>query len=427
MKIFTKRLFEITLTLLLLVTLNQNAAALTGVNPTGVNVRTHGVTTVFLTFQGTAGQTSTDAFWCGEITVPANTVTSTNPCVAGTLFGFLPKRLNLARNSGTGEESNVTDIMTIPSSVSRRAFQDAKAGNKSSFFYVRRFSGPTGDQFVAVTCRMAGGGARVPLALTNVDLVFRTDEGDKPVTLISQNNPAPKVGAAINYNGSGRLKGRWEIVQPGDPEPTATDLLSEASLPIEQRGLQNQYTLLERFNVFLPPTGRAFITGPKVNKIPTTVRGPYKILFRVEASFDKEGNSNTLSGVTQSGGVAGFSMPVLRYYVASENDVEKANLKVATQQRVNLMSPLDNKVMNKNQRVAFKWQQLIGAKYYQLQVKDNTNEIVLSAVLKSNQTSYLSPPWLSKHSDKPLRWRVISKINQDSNSGTSEWRKLTLN
>ena len=33
---------------------------------------------------------------------------------------------------------------------------------------VRRFSGPSGDRFVVVTCRLGGGGARVPLALTDV-------------------------------------------------------------------------------------------------------------------------------------------------------------------------------------------------------------------------------------------------------------------
>ncbi len=426
MNSITQQLLKVSSVLLLLLASQQNAMALSGVNPTGVNVRTHGVTTVFLTFQGTAGQTSPEAFWCGEITVPANTVTSSNPCVPGTLFGFLPKRLNLARGSGTGGASNVTDIMTIPSSVSRRAFQDAKSGNKSSFFYVRRFSGPNGDQFVAVTCRMAGGGARVPLGLSNVDLVFRTDEGDKPVTLLAQNARSPKVGAVINYNGSGRLKGRWEVVQPGDPEPTATDLLSEASLPIELRGLQNQYTFLERFNVFLPPTGRAFIPGPKASKIPTRVKGPYKLLFRVEASYDKEGNSNTVTGVTQSGGVAGFSMPVLRYYVASENEVDSAYALAGKQQRITLMGPANNVVINQNQRVNFKWQQALNTKFYQLEVKDSNNKIVLSAALKSNQTSYTTPPWFSKHADKPLRWRVVSKLNQNSVTGSSEWRNLTL-
>jgi len=426
MKSIKKQLLKVSSILLLLITTQQNVMALTGVNPTGVNVRTHGVTTVFLTFQGTAGQTSSEAFWCGEITVPANTVTSTNPCVPGTLFGFLPRRLNLSRDSGTAGASNVTDIMTIPSSVSRRAFQDARAGNNSSFFYVRRFSGPNGDQFVAVTCRMAGGGARVPLALTNVDLVFRTKDGDKPVTLLAQNTESPKIGATIKYNGSGRLKGRWEVVQPGDPEPTATDLLSEASLPIELRGLQNQYTYLERFNVFLPPTGRAFIPGPKPSKIPTRVRGPYKLLFRVEASFDREGDSNNVTGITQSGGVAGFSMPVLRYYVASENEVDEAYSLVGSQQRVNLVGPENNVVINQNQRINFKWQQVIGANYYQLQVKDNENETVLSAALKSNQTSYTAPPWFTKHADKTLRWRVVSKVNQNDSNGSSEWRNLTM-
>jgi hypothetical protein len=416
----------ITLLSLYLIISIQSAFALSGVNPTGVNVRSHGVTTVFLTFQGTAGQTSPQGFWCGEITVPANTVTNTNPCVPGTLFGFLPKRLNLSRNSGTLGASNETDIMTIPSSVSRRAYQDAKAGNNSSFFYVRKFTGPTGDQFVAVTCRMAGGGARVPLALTNVDLVFRTEEGDKPVTLMAQNSVSPNVGAVISYNGSGRLKGRWEIVQPGDPEPTANDLLTEASLPIELRGLQQQYTLLERFNVFLPPTGRAYIQGPKNIKIPTRVRGPYKILLRVEATYDKEGNSNTTTGVTQSGGVAGFSMPVLRYYVASADDVSEAYATAESQGRITLLSPVNNVMYRKGQQVNFMWQPVAGASSYRLEVKDNNTE-VLSAALKPNQNSYTTPPWFSQQTGKSLRWRVISKSSGGKVSAASGWRNLTLN
>jgi len=401
------------------------AFALTGVNPNGVNVRSHGVTTVFITFQGTAGQTSSEGFWCGEITVPANTVTNTNPCVPGTLFGFLPKKLNLSRSSGTLGSSNLTDIMTIPSSVSRRAYQDAKAGNKSSFFYVRKFSGAGGDQFVAVTCRMAGGGARVPLALTNVDLVFRSEEGDRPVTLITQNSISPNIGASISYNGSGRLKGRWEVVEPGDQEPNANDLLTEASLPIELRGLQRRYTLLERFNVFLPPTGRAFVSGPKNIKIPTRVKGPYKILFRVEATYDKEGNSNTTTGVTQSGGVAGFTMPVLRYYVASDEDVRDAYATNGKQSRISLLSPLNNVVLQKTRAVKFSWKKVANTKLYQLEVKDN-NSVVLSAALKANQNSYTAPPWLSRNSKGPLRWHVVSTSTDGNSKAVSEWRNLSF-
>lgn len=404
----------------------ETSSALTGVNPNGVNVRSHGVTTVFITFQGTAGQASSEGFWCGDITVPANTVTATNPCVPGTLYGFLPKKLNLSRNSGTLGASNLTDIMTIPSSVSRRAYQDAKAGKKSSFFYVRKFTGVGGDQYVAVTCRMAGGGARVPLALTNVDLVFRSDEGDRPVTLISQESISPNIGAKISYNGSGRLKGRWEVVQPGDPEPTANDLLTEASLPLELRGLQRRYTLLERFNVFLPPTGRAFVPGPKNIKIPTRVKGPYKILFRVEATYDKEGNSNTTTGVTQSGGVAGFTMPTLRYYVESDENVRDALATNGQQKRLGLLAPLNNVVLAKNRPIRFSWRGVSNTKLYTLEVKNN-NSVVLSAALKANQNSYTAPPWLSQDSSGSLRWHVVAKSSNGGNIAVSEWRNLTFN
>ncbi len=425
MYLISRKVFTIIATLVSLAFSIESSFALTGVNPTGVNVRSHGVTTVFLTFQGTAGQTSSEGFWCGEITVPANTVTNTNPCVPGTLFGFLPKKLNLARNSGTRGASNLTDIMTIPSSVSRRAYQDAKAGKKSSFFYVRKFSGVGGDQYVAVTCRMAGGGARVPLALTNVDLVFRDEEGDKPVTLIVQNTLSPSVGATISYNGSGRLKGRWEVVEPGDEEPTANDLLTEASLPIEQRGLQRRYRLLERFNVFLPPTGRAFIPGPKVTKIPTRVKGPYKLLFRVEATYDKEGNSNTTTGVTQSGGVAGFTMPVLRYYVAADADVRDALANSKGRGRVALLSPLNNVVLRKGQPVRFSWKPTANTKLYFLEIKSN-NKPVLSAILKDNKTHYIAPPWLTKESGESIRWRVISKSGDGKVVASSPWRNLSF-
>ncbi len=292
--------------------------ALDAVHPTGVNVNATGPSTVFLTFQGTAGQQAVDAFWCGDIQVGSNTVTSFNPCVAGTLFGHLPPQNNLARPSGTGGQSNTTDIMTIPASVARRAYQDAQKGNNSQFFYVREFRDPvTGQsQFIAVTCRMAGGGARVPLAITRVDLAFGSLDSDQPVTVLERNEVAPPVIARVQFNGSGRLLGRWEVVQPGDPEPTAIDLLSEASLPAEQRNSQRRYTEVGRIDQFLPPSGTIFLPGPQVKRIPTAIAGQYKLLLRLEATSDKEGDSNTGAGVANSGGLAGFSMPPLRYVVA---------------------------------------------------------------------------------------------------------------
>ena len=106
--------------------------ALDSVNPTGVNINRTDTTTVFLSFRGTAGQVSDQAFWCGEITVPANTVTTTNPCVAGTLFGRLPERLDQARPGA----DTLTDIMTIPPSVARRAVQAARDGVEEDLWHI---------------------------------------------------------------------------------------------------------------------------------------------------------------------------------------------------------------------------------------------------------------------------------------------------
>lgn len=106
------------------------------------------------------------------------------------------------------------------------------------------------DEYVFVTCRLAGGGAGVPLALTDVKLQFASD---KLVLSTKVGEAPPTLSASITYTGSGRLTGRWEVVLPGDELPTPQDLLTEASLPIELRGQQKRYAQLGRFNVFLPP------------------------------------------------------------------------------------------------------------------------------------------------------------------------------
>ena len=61
----------------------------------------------------------------------------------------------------------------IPESVVRRAVQEGIEGKNSDFFYVRHFTGgSTGDKWVVVTCRLGAGGARTPLSLIDVKIVF---------------------------------------------------------------------------------------------------------------------------------------------------------------------------------------------------------------------------------------------------------------
>lgn len=412
------------------------AGAVTAVNPFGVNVRASGPTTVFLTFQSLdPGETAVEAFWCGEL-APAVIATNptlqlpfavqtADPCVPGTVYGRLPMRLDRSRLSTRGAATNFTDIMTIPASVARRAYQDAQAGLNSAFFYVRRFAGGIGgDKFVIVTCRMAGGGARVPLALMDVRLAF-ADGGAATVLALERGTPPPRFEARIQYNGTGTLKGRWEVVMPGDPEPTDEDLLTEATLSVEARARQRRYTLLDRFELFLPPTGEAaVIAGPDPRRVPHVADGAYKILLRIEASDDKEADSNTGGGrIAHAGGAAGFPLPVLRYYVGSGAALEQL---AAASTALRLFAPDADASVKGDAPLAFSWVSGERAALLRLEVTAESTT-ALAALLAPEATSYVAPPFvLEAQRGKALRWRIVALDANGRTMAASSWRGLAV-
>lgn len=409
------------------------AAAVTGVNPFGVNVRSSGPTTVFLSFQDLdASETAVEAFWCGELQpalMAANPalqlpvpVQVSNPCLPGTVYGRLPLALDRSRPSTSAALANLTDIMTIPASVARRAYQDARAGLNSAFFYVRRFSGPAGDRYVVVTCRMAGGGARVPLALMDVRLAFQVDGARPTVLLLERGQTPPPLAARILYNGGGVLRGRWEVVRPGDPEPTDDDLLTEATLPPELRAQQRRWALVQRFEHVLPPTGDTTLPGPDPARLPVDADGAYKLLLRIEASDDKEATSNTGGGrLALAGGVAGFPMPVLRYVVGGAASVDAAAGDAPA-----LLAPAD--AAGLASELAFAWVDPPGAALLRLelqQLADGEPAEVLSAFVRPGVGRYDAPPWfVQARQGRRLRWRVVALDLDGRAVGRSAWRAL---
>ncbi|MBX3637799.1 MAG: hypothetical protein KF683_20700 [Rubrivivax sp.] len=431
-------LLSLLLSWLVAVALAPAAWAVSAVNPFGVNVRSSGPTTVFLTFQNLdPGEVALEAFWCGELQpalMAANPqlqlpvpVQTSNPCLPGTVYGRLPLALDRSRTSTSGAFTNLTDVMTIPSSVARRAYQDAQAGLNSAFFYVRRFAGPAGDRFVVVTCRMAGGGARVPLALMDVRLAFET-AGTRPTVLaLAPGQRPPRLSARIAYNGSGTLRGRWEVVLPGDPEPSDEDLLTAATLPVEQRLRQRRWTLVERFEVFLPPTGEFTLPGPDPARLPHELEGPYKLLLRVEASDDREGSSNTGGGrLAVAGGVAGFPMPVLRYVVGAS--VPGGERDAAFGRGPTLLLPAPD--AGSEGTPTFAWADPAGAALLRMEVQAEDGgrwTEVLSALVRPGVGRYAAPPWWADaQRGKPLRWRVVVLDDSGRAASASEWRALKL-
>lgn len=418
-----KKLFLIILLLALLPTGWWSGSAQSNqgikVSPVGVGVNANGATVVFLTFGPLTTQAPAEGCWCGEL-IPA-TPDFGFKCNPAAIFGCLPARFDLSTRSGSG---GFTDIMTIPNSVTRRAYQAAEEGARSSFFYVRRFTDTRGgrDEYVFVTCRMGSGGARTPFALTDVKLSFAID---KPVLIVNPGDKVPPVKAEITYNGTGRLKGRWEVVKPGEELPSARDLLTEATLPLEERGTQQRYTQISTFNYLLPPTGKFLLTGPDVSLLPNTVTGQYLVLLRIEATDDKEGDSSLAAvgvgpGIVHSGAVAGFPIPSLRYFVGGGPDAQLTS-------ELALLLPVDNGVRLGSESIDFSWTGLETATFYRLEVEDAQRRAILSALVLSGTWTYRAPGWLKdKAGDGILRWRVIALDQNGTSIGETRWRSLRL-
>jgi hypothetical protein len=399
------------------------------VNPTGVNVNVSGATTAFLTFGPVGNFRPAEGTWCGEL-IPAAPDNGLK-CDPATIFGSLPGRFNRSRSSGN---LGFTDIMSIPPSVARRAYQAAQAGSVSSFFYVRHFinlgggpdQGPRGpDEYVPVTCRLSGGGARTPFALTDVKVSFDTDAAENAIVFVAPGRKPPAIKALIAYNGTGRLRGRWEVVLPGEQPPEDFDLLTEATLPVEQRGQQRRYTQISRFNLFLPPTGKYTLAGPDVTRLPTTLEGPYLVLLRVEATDDKEADSDLSAlgvgaGVVHSGAVAGFPIPVARYFVGSGQAGDPIPLR--------LLIPAENALVATGQPIDFNWTQGPGAALYQLEITDQSGQVILSALLQPLTLNYRAPFWLlGTAAGAGLQWRVSALDQSGAKIAETPWRRLRLN
>lgn len=375
------------------------------VNPTGVSVNAMSATTVFLTFGGVSPTLrAAEAFWCGELVSAAPD--RGNRCDPRTLYGQLPARYDLSRPSGI---AGFTDIMSIPASVSRRAYQDATAGAVSSFFYVRRFINLAGgpDEFVAVTCRLTGGMARSPFALTDVRVAF---EGDEEVHFLRAGEIPPTFSARITYNGTGRLIGRWEVVLTGEDGPSSDDLLTEASVPIELRPRQRRFSQLQRFNVFVPPGGVVTLPGPEPARLPSAVEGAYSVLLRIEASDDRESDSDLTAsgagtGLVHSAAVAGFPMPTLRYVVMGDGSTAARG----GRSRLALLSPGNGVGTRADSSFRVTWSGEPSAAAYRVELQSTDGTALLSALLPLSARHYEVPTMVwQRATNGALRWRVTA-------------------
>jgi hypothetical protein len=388
------------------------------VQPTVVSVSSQGATTAILTFSGVSGYTPVEGLWCGAVI--------SSRCDPSTIYGQAP----VGGGRAVSSSGVLTDVMSVPVSVAQRAYEAALAGQPSRFFYVRRFvstaatKSPVPDAYVAVSCVLGGGGASAPFALTNVRLHLASET---PVLFVRRGDTPPPLLAEIVYTGTGRLRGRWEIVLPGEEPPSRNDLLTEGSLPPAERGLQRRYLEIERFNVLLLPTGRFTLPGPDAARLPTSVDGSYTILLRIETSDD--GYSDTriagVAGTTviHNGASAGFPMPTLRYVVGGSRTRSAPSL---IPQNVRLRSPAHGARVSPDSALTLGWVDQPGTGRYRVEIERTADgSRVLSAIVAPGAGRYEVPPFvLAQLAGGSVRWRVTALSAAGGEVGRSEWRSV---
>ncbi|MEZ5427335.1 MAG: hypothetical protein R2747_13780 [Pyrinomonadaceae bacterium] len=180
--------------------------------------------------------------------------------------------------------------------------------------------------------------------------------------------------------------------------------MTEATLPVEERGTQKRYREVGRFNHFLPPVGKFRLKLELKDRVPTLAEGGYQLLLRIEASDDKESDSNLQvlgvgTGTVHSGAVASFPMPSLKFFVTGE---ENNNWPETA-----LLIPAKDAVLSAPQTLVFNWRELSGAALYRLKVFEKPEEPLFSALLPGEVTSYRSPSIiLEKFKTGRLGWQI---------------------
>lgn len=304
---------------MLMATAVGGADAALNFSPPSISISTTGPTTFVMRFfedDPDRTFTTTEAFFCITVSVggPGN-------CAQGSILGRLPA--NLDRGSTTVRVKAITDVVTVPYSVVRRAV----ARNVGTILYVRTFNifngGGPAPVVVAVPLRLSGGTAASPLTLTRVDIYG--DEPERPrarfIALDRETQEFGVVKADITYTGVGLLTGWWEVRMPTDPPARLVDRFPEAALTLAERGQRHVFRRVQRIRVQLTPSGRIVLNGPPYADLPDGIPGVYEVLLKIEVTRDVQAREVLpVPGEAPEsyyGAVAAFALPTLEYRVGT--------------------------------------------------------------------------------------------------------------
>ncbi len=395
------------------------ASTLTDVSPKRVvgNVSSDLTQVLSYTFSGNTSSVSPgDGLFCLDLIVglPAGNTTTGNPCTNGSQFARHPTVSGAFQSTRVGSFiRSVRETIRVPSAVSRFA----RENGRSRYYFARQFSP---NQYAVVAIELLGNVANQPISITDMRMYFKQG-GEQPIVFLKRGDALPTVEAKLVFTGSGWLRGAWEVVQPGDLDPTESDLMTDASLPLSQRGLQRRYTVVGTFQQYLPAIGQVTLTPPDLSRFPVRADGAYRVLLRLFADpaigADNEGRL--------ASGAAAFALPTARYFVGSF----ASHGTTSTLPSISVSLPSVNHVFAATEAVSFRWQATRDAAVYLLEAVDATGKLVAAAQVPASavelNTGYSAPaPWRAQATlgAGAVRWRVTAYSRDGEALARSDWR-----
>ena len=248
------------------------------------------------------------------------TFSSVTGCNAGTVLGTEIASKSTVPN---GFVNGFDAVVTIPEVVLNRVQQRVRTNPTNALFFVvfqlipaagvNLGNGANVPFFVQINFRFLGGssGAKA-LTITKIKLIA-TEPGYPEVrnTIIDEHNrDSGEFCLEIWYTGSGQVQGWWQLWTNSHPPLTDIDLMTEASLPENQRRLQRRFFQLKRIREYFGPSGYIKLTLP-YSEIPEDLKGQMLLFPRFLATWSRRsqlldtnalvGNRSVKAGLTFGG------------------------------------------------------------------------------------------------------------------------------
>lgn len=317
------------------------------VTPSSVHVVRGQANTVAFTYQFSG-------YIIGNGTLTSNQgIFFTNDGIIG--YNNSPLTVNINNTMGT-----VTETVVIPVYIMERALERGTA----QFFYRRVFTGMIGTDTATVNVTVTGA-AGGTFGIRRIALHF---ENGRAETTVLKNTSGLKAYADIRYNGTGLLKGYWEV---------DGRLLTYVSQPLSAN---QQITL----------------TTPDIPPLPTFEPGTHTLRFVV----------------THPPAAQALALPALIYFVTTDETA-------ATPETLILKTPQDNQEVP-YAPLKFEWQTSRSALYVVQFFEKQDDKPVFSAYTKKNY--YQLPLLVLKKSFKAgekYYWRVTGYDRERGKTGES--------